>query len=240
MSIPISMYRRPTRMPFSLGFDRYALYFDGVDDYVRVEDAPSLRSPNSLTIIMWIRPLENSKECLIQKGLSLTNYDYFLDLKDGVLRYAFIATDDSYHEHKYNLPVSVDQWHFVAFCRDGNDTVAYVDGAMDSWTAPLAAKDSGGRIEIGQRAGGHGYDIWFPGTIGLVCIYNRALTPEEIRYNMLNYHNPIRDGLVLWLPMEEGTGTTVHDKSGYGNHGTIYGATWKKVKMWELRAEAGL
>ena len=36
----------------------------------------------------------------------------------------------------------------------------------------------------------------------------------------------ILDGCVLHLPMDEGFGDTVHDRSGYGNHGTIYGASW--------------
>jgi len=34
------------------------------------------------------------------------------------------------------------------------------------------------------------------------------------------------NGLVLWIPFYEGSGTTAHDLSGYDNHGTIYGATW--------------
>ncbi len=32
----------------------------------------------------------------------------------------------------------------------------------------------------------------------------------------------------LNLPINEGQGSTVHDSSGFGNHGTIYGATWTK------------
>jgi len=32
--------------------------------------------------------------------------------------------------------------------------------------------------------------------------------------------------LKLWLPMQEGAGTTAYDGSGNGNHGTISGATW--------------
>ncbi|MBW2674188.1 MAG: LamG domain-containing protein, partial [Deltaproteobacteria bacterium] len=215
-----------TNPVLQVGQTKPCLAFDGVDDWVRVEDAPSLRSPNSLTIIMWIYPLENSAESLIQKGTSLSNYDYYLDLKDGVFRYTFIGTDDSVNPHPFNLPVSVNRWHFIALTRSGSDVVAYVDENSDSWTAPLDAKDSGGWIEIGQRAGGHGYDIWFPGRIASVLIYNRPLTPEEIQHNYENPQSPVTKGLVLWLNFDEGSGTVAHDKSGNGNDGTIYGATW--------------
>ncbi|RLJ02966.1 MAG: hypothetical protein DRP11_02130 [Candidatus Aenigmatarchaeota archaeon] len=32
--------------------------------------------------------------------------------------------------------------------------------------------------------------------------------------------------LVLYLPLEEGSGNIAHDVSGSGNHGTVYGASW--------------
>jgi len=39
----------------------------------------------------------------------------------------------------------------------------------------------------------------------------------------------------LILYMNEGSGTTVYDRSGWNNHGTIYGATWTKVwRDWLL------
>jgi len=37
---------------------------------------------------------------------------------------------------------------------------------------------------------------------------------------------PVLEGLVLWLPMDEGEGSVVNDKSRFGNHGTIFGAQW--------------
>ena len=36
----------------------------------------------------------------------------------------------------------------------------------------------------------------------------------------------ITGGCVLDLKMDEGEGTTAHDTSGHGNHGTLYGPTW--------------
>jgi len=41
---------------------------------------------------------------------------------------------------------------------------------------------------------------------------------------------------VLDLPLNEGTGTTVYDRRGRNNNGTLYGPTWQKVwRDWLLR-----
>lgn len=48
--------------------------------------------------------------------------------------------------------------------------------------------------------------------------------------------------VALWLPMQEGTGTTVYDKSRYGANGTISGAAWStgnKAGRSALDFEAG-
>ncbi len=78
------------------------------------------------------------------------------------------------------------------------------------------------------------------GMLGLVRVYNRCLTPDEVSYNGLNYHNPITDGLVLWLKLTEGQGVVVQDYSGQGNNGYLYPAetppSWERVTQWELRA----
>jgi hypothetical protein len=57
------------------------------------------------------------------------------------------------------------------------------------------------------------------------------LSQDEIS-RIYNTGEVIKDGLVLLLDFTEGEGTTAYDKSGLGNHGTIYGAEWvvKKAK----------
>ncbi|MEM4455380.1 MAG: LamG-like jellyroll fold domain-containing protein [Thermofilaceae archaeon] len=58
-----------------------------------------------------------------------------------------------------------------------------------------------------------------------ICIYNRALTTDEVRA-IYERGALIRDGLVLHLDFSEGEGNIAYDKSGCGNHATIYGARW--------------
>lgn len=44
-------------------------------------------------------------------------------------------------------------------------------------------------------------------------------------------HAQSSEDIVAYWNFDEGTGTTVNDKSGHGNHGTIYGANWTDGKI---------
>jgi len=57
-------------------------------------------------------------------------------------------------------------------------------------------------------------------------IYNRALPQDKIIYNIQHPDDPVPDGLVGWWKFDEGIGNVIHDYSGNGNHGTIYGGQW--------------
>jgi len=244
MSVPLSIYNLfPKRMPLSLGFSIYSLSFDG-DDYVTLGNVLNWGATDSFTLTAWFKTsLSGVAQGIICKYPTGPNeYRVFIDTDD---RLFFIVRDAGGGILSISGlgPIVTDgRWHHVAAVRDKsvNKGFLYVDGALVN---PGGTSEDSGAITttapllIGART----TDSWFfTGPIDEVCFYRRALSLGEIRYNILNYHNPIKSDMVLWLPMEEGVGTIVYDKSGYGNNGTIYGASWTKVKMWELRAEAGL
>ena len=61
--------------------------------------------------------------------------------------------------------------------------------------------------------------------------FNTALTAAQVADLYNNPEKVVPTGvdntaLKLWLPMQEGAGTTAYDGSGNGNHGTISGATY--------------
>lgn len=106
--------------------------------------------------------------------------------------------------------------------------------------AAIVASPAGTNLLVGGRFPGIANNM--DGHIAFVREYNIALTQEELRWNMLNYNNPVHPGnLVLWLPMEEGTRLVAADHSGLGNNGTLTPAltppTWERVRQYELRAE---
>ena len=69
------------------------------------------------------------------------------------------------------------------------------------------------------------------GQIAGFKIFNTALTAAQVADLYNNPEKVVPTGvantaLKLWLPMQEGAGTTAYDGSGNGNHGTISGATY--------------
>jgi len=78
---------------------------------------------------------------------------------------------------------------------------------------------------------------FYPIIIDEVRIYNRALSSYEIS-EIYTKGTFIKDGLVLYLPFHEGEGNIAHDVSGYGNHGTIYGAQWVVKKALRVLPKA--
>jgi len=244
-TVPKSIYKRlPKRMPKSLGFSRYALAFDGSEDYVGVPDDPSLDLTGEVTIMGWFRHSAGLTEEPdgwyggIGKG---NNYKigwngwtdgWSMIVYSGGDKY-WVDSDDQY--------MKAGVWNHVAGVYDGADVIVYLNGeevARNNVGAlTLDTNDVSFKIAYVNNS-------YWNGTIDSVHLYDRALSESEIRRNMLDYHDPTRNGLVGWWRFEEGKGSTAYDRSGNGNDGTLNPSgdppVWTNVKKWELRAEAGL
>ena len=250
---PVTVYPvRSARMPASLGFGRFALSFDGVDDYAVIPNSASLNPTNAITVTAWIKPVyfegvgnepivdkayTSHTEPYYQYHLGLTGYGY--GTNPGTYGFQVSVGGTLYFVRSGEDTYDLDKWNFITGTYDGETLKLYRNGVLISTNEEPSGPMDTYPTDL-YIAKFRNFDGYLPGTIDEVCIYNRALSEEEIRWNMLNYHNPIRNGLVLWLSMEEGAGNTVYDKSGYGNNGTIYGAVWRRVRQYELRAQAGV
>ena len=122
----------------------------------------------------------------------------------------------------------VNRWSHLALTYDGAMLRLYVNGSrVSSRVTTGTIKRTTDPLWIG---GNRPYGEYFRGLIDQVRIYDRMLSPAEVRSEM---SAPIRNartsraaGLVAAYSFEEGSGTVAADASGKGNAGAIIGANW--------------
>jgi hypothetical protein len=233
---------------------RYAMSFDGVDDYVVIP--LTVYGWPGITMQEWLYPYHPKANAEWTKFTMIgdiwvdkpsmyyfTNnrYDYTL------LRYFFIARRPDGTDRPYNFSIYDyrNMWVNVACRFSLADRVfaGYVNGAR-VYTATVPSTeatilewnpDTATRPWMYRRLV-LGANVWGTENMkmmqGNILVYSRSLSDSEITWNYNNPDNPIRDGLVLWLRAHpdyikdiDGDGVPEWlDLSGYDNHGKIYGA----------------
>jgi len=201
-----------------------ALQFDGKDDYVNCGSSSSLNLTNAVTVAAWVKTNTTSGDRFIMtkwSGFSLESFrswapnGSFNIIVDGAQRVISFNTD-----HKDG------KWHYLVASYDSATHVVnlYFDGKLDntstlSGLSSYAIQTSDNPLNIGTWGGGY-----FKGSIDDARVYNRALSPEEVRY----HYN--QGGPVGYWKFDEGSGPVAKDASANNNDATIYGATWVSGK----------
>jgi len=209
------------------GYNKAAIYsgkalsFDGVNDSVSVPYSDTLGGVWSWVSIIEADALSGYQE--IFGGMySASNATIYL--KENQL--TFFTNQD-------NLNTAFDfetgkKYHIA--CSQSGDTISvYVNGqAAGSVSLTIPLNSTSGTYVIGKRP--TQANEFFNGKMSGVRLFNTALTAAQVADL---YNNPekivptgLESNLKLWLPMQEGAGTTAYDGSGNGNHGTISGATY--------------
>lgn len=209
------------------------LYFDGVDDYVRVEN---VEVKPSITVIAWAKsatPVFNTWGWFVSSRVA--NGFVLHPSKDSRSFDVVIYNSEGkyYHCGEYTLE-NIRIWHQYGFSYDADAKKVYiiVDGEFVREVENNIDRSTGIiSVRIGKDYGfpkryGHGF-------ISEVLIYNRVLSESEVRYLYNNPFSPILDELVLWLApasIDIANGKW-WDLSGKNHHGVIYGCT--EVKLTE-------
>jgi hypothetical protein len=175
---------------FAPGIVGQAFRFDGVDDYIRVPNHPSLNPASALTIEAWIHSAstEGARDIVAKWNDDTEDWSYiFKDHNDSdKLR---IELSESIHNDLADLEgstsIPLGTWVHVATTYDaGEGTVRlYFNGIEDASLAvgPGRLIDSSlTDLLIGAVFTGGGIFEHFAGLIDEVTIYNRALSAEEI------------------------------------------------------------
>ncbi|MDA3855246.1 MAG: LamG domain-containing protein [Candidatus Woesearchaeota archaeon] len=166
-----------------------ALYFDGVDDYVRVSSDVSLEPQKSLTYAAWVKwnVSGNALQYIFVNGDTSNSLAVVNDggINDELIQ--FSLNIDGSNEVLYSNTTLGNDWHFVAATYDGANMRVYLDSILvgiNNIYGEIVAVSSDNYIGF-DGVGSH-----FFGIIDEVKFLNLALFDNEIEdlyYNDLRF-----------------------------------------------------
>jgi len=164
------------------------LSFDGVDDYVDITD---FSLGGEVTALGWVYPTAHQ------------SWQRLLDFGNGAGANNFLVVasrettgNPAFHIYigdvPYNAnspdPISLNTWHFLVGVLGGGRVKLYVNSVLKADVAGPPGLNTLTRVNSWIGRSNWVGDAYFKGMIDEVCIYNRALSAEEIRY----YYNLLK------------------------------------------------
>lgn len=179
------------------GIANSAYHFNGIDNYMKVANAPSLNMGNTLSISVWVRVtgfyygLCHGNN-ILQKGDSdVLAGIYFLRFSDlGSTNQCLVGTiPDTTKELHYashssylnNTYVDKNNWHLITAVATGDSSKIYIDCKMVSASPQMSSGFSNTHDLFIGAMNNSQYPNWLNGDLDELRIYNRALNDNEIR-----------------------------------------------------------
>ncbi|HTL56951.1 MAG TPA: LamG-like jellyroll fold domain-containing protein [Candidatus Limnocylindrales bacterium] len=170
---------------FSQGEVGGAFDFDGIDQLIRIPDAPALNPPAALTLEAWvfIRVFSHESVAIIGKDDPYSPLrQYLIGMGNKTGHWAFrahVGTPGNYSNFDGHTALTNYTWYHVAMTYDGSALKLFVNGNLDGSlpvTGPITVSD------MPLLIGGHAEGPWnFNGVVDEVSLYNRALSSSEIQ-----------------------------------------------------------
>ncbi len=151
----------------------YALSFDGVDDYVEVNDSTSLR-PQSYTVMFWYKSITRPpsyRDILCKGGWTITGFSF---LRDYYSEAFYVLVNDQKYGRVYlaHPSIKLDIWYHLALVYDSNNNMMfYLNDEKCSVHNASTMKWDTRAVVMGKDNS----------IIDEIRIYNRALSEEEVK-----------------------------------------------------------
>ncbi len=194
------------------GYFGGALDLDGTDDHVEIDSVANDITDNNFSVSAWIKTTQVGDDDVIiaSNASSGTGHDFILGVANGFL---FVEANNA---NTYPPVINDNQWHHIAYVRDGTTAYAYTDGVLVGTETPSGSPSTDTRWSIGQEWDDNTPSDEYDGIVDEVQFYNRPLTAEEVEQVMIGVppgtaFDPIpaneaidvpRDVVLSWTPGE--------------------------------------
>jgi hypothetical protein len=162
------------------GMRATAMAFDGTNDLARVPSATDLRTTSGLTVAAWVyySPPVNLYACPLSKVFGAASDNSWELCMDGV-QTLFFHSYDGTTSNQLNTgsnAITRDAWYHLALRWNGatNTKEILVNGIVVR-SGPGAMAFDNGDVLIGADVDAGTANVWFPGRLDDVRIYDRAL-----------------------------------------------------------------
>ena len=217
------------------GYNRASLYsgkaldFDGVNDEVDL-GTQSFITESGFSISTYLNLDDNSEHYIFSTGYSNADSLLFYSASSSTT-FGVSWYDGSSATLSTAVDYTIGEWFHALITYDGTTLKIYKNGVEVVSEAFAIDNIASGVYEIGWASPRAKSTAYLQGKVGGFKIFNTALTAAQVADLYNNPEKVVPTGvantaLKLWLPMQEGAGTTAYDGSGNGNHGTISGATY--------------
>ncbi len=172
------------------------------------------RTLDSFTMSMWIRPeeIQVATAFMFSKDIHNVGINYYGSTKQVAIHYPTGST----WAVQTGLYAPADRWTHIAVSSDHatGEIMLYVNGEAHSFSNYNTQPIEFNTIQLGWQHNWWG-GRWFNGEIDEFCLYDRALTQDEIRLQMHLTKSPMADpGLLHYYQFNENEGGLTYDKVG--------------------------
>jgi hydrogenase maturation factor HypF (carbamoyltransferase family) len=107
-----------------------ARFFDGVDDYIGVQDSNSLDLTSAVTLEAWIKPNRLLDLQTIVCKRSVSQYNYCLRLTGSNIEFFFIGSAATQIAGTSTSPIKLGEWQHVTATYDSSQVKIYINGEL--------------------------------------------------------------------------------------------------------------
>lgn len=219
-------------MPVYDFYNKGSLRFDGLNDTVNINNS-QLNISTSITVEAWVK--YNAQGGATARAYSVITYKsgwgWLLEDQSGQFNFRISTSVNGDSNVNSSYSHGLNNWNHVVGTYDGSSQKIYVDGILKNSTSLTGTINvAGNTVRLGNYEG----DYNLTGNIGVVRVYNKALSAAEVAQNYeaqkSKFANTIvQQGLVLNLDAGNpysyaGAGSTWYDVSGNGKDFTLDGS----------------